>query len=139
MKINIDEDVRAYQLRKSEEKSDQSGLKWFFIIAFGVFVGNSASFGLERAVLYWELSQVVKATSAAMAETSRNIAIKSAEQRKISEAQARQRQIEQDKKRAGYRQAMETCTFWRQQVMNENTSQNRMHRDQACALANQFR
>jgi len=138
MKMNMDEEILAYKLRKAEQ-ANQSGWKWFFIIAFGVFIGNSASFGLERAVLYWELQQVAKAASAAMAETNRNMAIRSAEQKKISEAQAKQRQMELDKKRSGYRQANETCIFWTQQARGQNTQQNRLYRDQACALANQFR
>jgi DNA-directed RNA polymerase subunit M/transcription elongation factor TFIIS len=145
MKVNMDDEILAYQLRKAEQ-ANQSGLKWFFIIAFGVFIGNSASFGLERAVLYWELQQVAKAASAALEETNRQAAIdrknrdaQLAIQRKVQAEKDKQRQIELNQKRAGFRQANETCIFWNQQVLSQNTQQNRLYRDQACALVNQFR
>ena len=134
----MDEDMRAYKLRKTEE-SKASLSQWLLIISLGVFLGNTASFGLERAVLYWELKQVALATTAAIEESTRKRAIQSAEQRKIRAAQAKQRQIQTQQKQAGLRQATETCNFWRQQLTKQNTSQNRMHRDQACNLVSRFR
>lgn len=134
----MDDEILAYQLRK-EEKSKPSMTQWLIIIILGVFIGNTASFGLERAVLYWELKQVAMAATAAMEESTRNMAIESAKRRKVSEAQTKQRQIQFQKKKAGLRQASETCNFWRQQLARENTSQNRMHRNEACNLVNKFR
>jgi hypothetical protein len=90
-------------------------------------------------VLYWELKQVAMAATAAMEESTRNMAIESAKRRKVSEAQAKQRQIQFQKKRSGLRQASETCNFWRQQLARENTSRNRIHRDEACNLVKDFR
>jgi uncharacterized protein YaiL (DUF2058 family) len=156
MKVNMDEEMVAYQLRKAEE-SRPSGVKWLLIIALGVFLGNAASFGLERAVLYWELKQVALAATASMELISRNMTEtrkirdqQSAQQRKMMEeqrnikaAQEKQRQIQrqnqQQQKQAGYRQAKETCDFWVKQLTTENTAFNRMNRDQACNLVNQFR
>jgi hypothetical protein len=145
MKVNMDEEMVAYQLRKAEE-SRPSGVKWVIVIALGVFLGNAASFGLERAVLYWELKQVALAATASMEQMSRNMAEtrkirdqQSAQQRKVMAAQEKQRQIKQQQKQAGYRQATETCDFWNQQLTTENNARNRMNRDQACNLVNQFR
>jgi len=145
MNVDMEEEMIAYQLRKAEE-SKPSGLKWLLVIALGVFLGNSASFGLERAVLYWELKQVAIAATAAMEQTSRNMAAtrkvqeaRAMEQRKMMAAKAKQQKLELQQKQAGYRQAKETCDFWRQHLRTDNTAQNRMYRDQACRLVNQFR
>jgi len=59
--------------------------------------------------------------------------------RKTQAQKDKQRQLELSQKRAGYRQASETCSFWTQQARSQNTVQNRMYRDQACTLVNQFR
>jgi hypothetical protein len=138
MKASMDDEVLAYQMRKADE-SKASLTQWLLIISLGVFLGNAASFGLERAVLYWDLKQVALATTAAIEESTRKRAIQSAEQKKIRDAQAKQRQIQTQKKQAGLRQATETCNFWKQQLAKENTSQNRMHREQACKLVSSFR
>jgi hypothetical protein len=61
------------------------------------------------------------------------------EQRKINAANAKQRQIVNEKKQAGLRQAMETCNFWQEQYKQNVTSQNRFYRDEACNLVKEFR
>lgn len=141
----MDEEMLAYQLRKAEE-SRPSDIQWLIIIALGVFLGNAASFGLEKAVFYWELQQVTTAATKVMEDTNRQMAInrqlneaKQAEQRKILVEQERQRQIENEKRSAGYRQAKDTCDFWNQHLATENTVQNKMYRDQACSLVSQYR
>jgi hypothetical protein len=138
MNVNMDEDIRAYKLREIE-KSKASLSQWLLIISLGVFLGNAASFGLERAILYWELKQVALAASIAMEESTRKLEIQSSEQRKIREVEAKQRAIQTQKKQAGLRQAMETCNFWRKQLSTENTVLNRMNKEQACNLVNKFR
>jgi len=141
----MEEEMIAYQLRKSEG-SKPSGLKWLLIIALGVFLGNVASFGVERAVLYWELKQVAIAATAAIEQTSRNMAAtrkvqeaRAAEQRKVMAVQAKKRQNELQQKQASYRSAKTTCDFWIQHLRTENTEKNRMYRNQACTLMNKFR
>ncbi|PCH62903.1 MAG: hypothetical protein COC04_05015, partial [Gammaproteobacteria bacterium] len=102
MKVDMDEEMRAYKFRKTEE-SKASLSQWLLLIFLGVFLGNTASFGLERAVLYWEIKQVALAATAVMEESTRKIAIQSTEQRKIREEQAKRRQIENQQKQAGLR------------------------------------
>jgi len=141
----MEEEKIAYQLRKAEE-SKPSGLKWLLVIAVGVFLGNAAFFGLERAILYWEIKQVAIAATAIMDQSSRNIAAtkkaqeaRIAEKRKVMAAQAKQQKIELQQKQVGYRSAKVTCDFWNQNLQIENTEKNRMYRNQACNLMNNFR
>ena len=141
----MEDEMIAHQLRRNE-KSKPSSLKWVLVIALGVFIGNVMSFGLERAVLYWELKQVAIAATTALEQTSRNMAAsrkaqeaRAAEQRKVVAEKAKQQRIELQQKQAGYRQAKDTCDFWNQHLRTENTEKNKMYRDQACNLMNRFR
>ncbi len=145
MNIDMDEEMRAYQLRNLID-SRPSLAHWLFIISFGVFLGNVASFGLERAVLYWELKQVSIAATAALEQTNRNFdsarkaqAAKLAEQNKLRLIQDQDRQFKQEQKQAGLRQANETCNFWKQQLQVENTEQNRIYKNEACSMVSRFR
>ena len=132
---NMDEDIRAYQLRKTHQDSKPSMGAWILVIAFGVFLGNMASYGVEKGVQYWEFYQLAKALEMETQKMSEKRAV----QQKLNEAQAKQSQIENQNKSAALRQATETCNFWQQQILTENTPENRMHRDQACNLMRQFR
>jgi hypothetical protein len=145
MKANMDDEILAYQLRK-EEKPSHSMTQWLIIIALGVFIGNMATFGVEKAVFYWELKQVGLAASAAMKESNekmlaqrRIMEANSAERKRAIDEKNKIRQIQNEQKQAGLRQATETCNFWRQQVKGENSVKNRRNTEEACALMNRFR
>jgi Tfp pilus assembly protein PilN len=145
MNVDMEHESLSYQLRK-ERQNNNSGFKWFLIIFLGVFLGNSASIGVERLILYWELNQIAKASTAALNELSRQSALDRkqrelnlAQQRKLQAEREKERQIQLNQKSAAFRQANEMCMFWREQVRSDNTQQNRVYRDQACALVNKFR
>ncbi len=142
MNIDMDEELREYQTHKIKE-SRPSLMQWLFIITLGVFLGNIASFGVEKAVLYMELKAVslaMKESTIKMNKTIERREAKLASQRKVQEENAfeqkrtlalqnRQHQIKQEQKQAAFRQANETCNFWKQQVRTENTEQNRLYKE----------
>lgn len=138
MKINIDEEMSAYQLRKVESSKPSMGA-WLIVIVIGVFLGNMASWSAQRGIDYVLIQQAIKEASKQAAIQSQVTNARLQEQRQLSAAKAKQRNIELQKKQAGLRQASETCNFWRQQVARENTNANRRNREQSCNLVNQFR
>lgn len=138
MKTSMDDEIRAYQLRKAEESRPSLG-QWLIIIALGVFLGNLALFGVWKTVEYWEVQQAIKEMNIVTQKLSDDAAaqrevnkMKMEEQRRLQAIQEKQQQLQIQQRKDRLRQAKETCDFWNQQLAKQNTSQNRMHRDQAC-------
>jgi preprotein translocase subunit SecF len=138
MNIDMNDGISAYQIRKERETKHSLGL-WLIVIVFGVFLGNMGAWGTQKGIEFVILQQTIKEMNKQASIRTQISNAKSQEQRKLNAAQAKQRNIELQKKQAGLRQALETCNFWRLQVARENTSANRINRDQSCNLANQFR
>lgn len=61
------------------------------------------------------------------------------QQRKTNAALAKQRQIENEKIQTGLRQALETCKYWQDSYRQDQSSQNKIHMDEACDLVAEFR
>lgn len=125
--------------RKYAQNQPLPATRWVLIIAFGIFLGNTLSLGLERAVTYWEIRQVAMAAKEAVQRSSAERAVQLEADRKAQAARLEQQRIESATKRDGYRQAKWTCDFWRQQVAKENSASNRAYRDDACSGLSQFR
>ncbi|MDH3354279.1 MAG: hypothetical protein OEL79_03560 [Chromatiales bacterium] len=135
------------------ERSRASSWRWVIIIAAGVFIGNIASFSIEKAVQYWEWNQVgnffkaetqkmqIQSQKSKFEESAilKSQQIKLEQQRKQLEAQTKQRQYQLQQKQQGLRQAQQTCKFWTQQYAKENTLFNKSYRDQACKKVNEFK
>lgn len=134
MEVKMDPDAKAQRGWQFQERRPNL-FQWLLIISLGVFIGNIATLGVERAVNYWEVYQLTKSMEA---ETEKMKSIMDAQQ-KMHHEQARLRDIENQKKQAALRQAVETCNYWREQLAKSNTAENRMHRDTACDLVGQFR
>lgn len=138
MNINMDDDIRSNRGKfQSEQRTSMS--KWVLIITIGVFLGTMASWATQKGI---ELLMI----NIALNEMNKRVAIESditqrrlEEQREKSTALAKKRTIENEKKQAGFRQAMETCNFWRDQYRKEPTSTNQYQREQSCSFVNQFR
>ena len=75
-----------------------------------------------------ELAKVTAKNKARLEEQKRINAKRAEEQRTINE----QYQLEEMKRQAGYKQAMETCTFWQNQYKKEPTSYNKLQRSESC-------
>lgn len=138
MNINMDDEVRGHRSRfYSEVKS--SGHEWVLVIVAGVYLGTMAStFSIrfvDNAILRYELYELNKQFTAEQAKMK----VRQQEQNKINAARLKQQQIENEKKRAGFRQAMETCNFWQHQYRKEQTLSNLYLRDQSCDFVNEFR
>ncbi|MFW5451384.1 MAG: hypothetical protein ACKE9I_07275 [Methylophagaceae bacterium] len=138
MKVNMDEEMLAYQLRKNQEEKPSMG-QWIIIIALGIFIGNMGSWGSQRAIDNWLLQQAIEDINKQTSIQKQINNERLEKQQKLSAEQAKKRHIDLQKKQAGFRQASETCNFWNQQLAKENTAQNRMNREQACNLVNRFR
>ena len=141
--MNLEPDYQRDIEFDSEVNKKRSGIMWFFIIVIGVFLGNVLSYGTYEVYNYWKLKMIMDAANSALEEQK----IKSAENRKIQERKSLiyQKQLQQQKiarqqqlrkESAVNSQLKKTCTFWRQQVKNENTAKNRNNRDLACSRLN---
>jgi len=139
MKINLDDEIRRTHIRAPENKSTISPAQLLFIIFLGVFMANMFSWGSQRGIDYLIAKEILKQATQELEKMTAQNKLRVEEQRKINEKQTRQRQLENQKKQAGYRQAMETCDFWKQQYQKQRTSSNKYQRDQACNLVNKFR
>lgn len=102
MKIEMDNERSVYHARKEEpkpsrpkkEQSKPSGFKWVLIIALGVFIGNTISFGFEKAAQYLNLSGQTVANTTSSVQPSQKITpltklqeIKAKEQQKQNNSQ----------------------------------------------------
>ncbi|WP_438971525.1 hypothetical protein [Methylophaga sp.] len=138
MNINMDDDIRSNRSKfQSEQRTSMS--KWVLIITIGVFLGTMASWATQKGI---ELLMVKIAISEMNKKVARQNEItqkRLEEQRRQSAAQAQQRKLENEQKQAGYRQAMETCNYWRDQYRKESSSNNKYQRDQSCNFVSQFR
>lgn len=138
MNINMDDEIRANRSRFTSDAKNTTS-KWILIIAIGVFLGTTASTlsirVMDNAILKYQLYELNKKLRADQARMK----ARQDEQNKINAARLKQQQIENDKKQAALRQAMETCNFWREEYKKDRTSYNKMHRDQSCNFANEFR
>lgn len=106
---------------------EKSGLQWIVIIAIGVLTGNAMSFGASELYNKWQLERLIITTSNIMAKNS-EASLKL--QKELKREQRQNRQINN--------QLQNTCNFWKQQVINENTKTNKRYRDMACAKVNQI-
>jgi hypothetical protein len=145
MDVNLDDDIRSNRARfQSEPKSSAS--RWVLIITIGVFLGSMAAWGTQRGLDYLFVKIAIsefnkqaardRQASQRMLEKQR---IKLEEQKLINAEKAAKRQLENEKRKAGLRQAMETCNFWRDQYRKEPNSSNQYQRDQSCNFVNEFR
>lgn len=134
MEVKMDADAKAQRSWHPQDKRPNL-FQWLLIISLGVFIGNIATLGVERAVTYWEIYQVAKAVEA---ETEQ-MKLRMDAQQLINRERSKLREIEIQNKQAAIRQANETCNFWRDQFAKKQTSENRMHRDDACALYQSLR
>lgn len=134
MEVKMDPDVKAQRGWQSNERKPNL-FQWLLIISLGVFIGNIATIGVERAITYWEIYQVAKSLEA---ETEK-MKLRMDEQGKINRENARIREIENQQKHAALRQALETCKFWQEQLIISNTAEHKAHRDKACELVGKFR
>jgi len=136
--IDMDDDIRSNRSKfQSEQRTSMS--KWVLIITIGVFLGTMASWATQKGI---ELLMV----KIAISEMNKQAAIQSEitqkrleDQKRKNAVLARERQIENEKKQAGFRQAMETCNYWRDQYRKESTSTNKYQRDQSCSFVSEFR
>ncbi len=138
--MNLEPDYQTDMEFTHDVKKKRSGTMWVFIIVVGVFLGNVLSYGAYEVYNYWKLRMLMEAASSALEEQKTKIL----ENRKIQERKntiyqkqlqqqelARQQQLR--KKSVINAQLRKTCTFWRQQVENDNTAVNRSNRDLACS------
>lgn len=145
MDVNLDDDIRSNRERfQSEPRSSAS--RWVLIITIGVFLGSMTSWATQRGIDYLFVKIAISELNKQLArdkETSQRMLkeqrIKLEEQKLINAEKTAQRQMENEKKQAGFRQAMETCNFWRDQYRKEPNSSNQYQRDQSCNFVNDFR
>ncbi len=151
MSVTIDDEIKANRERfntQVNEKSSSFGL--VLIIAIGVFLGTTTSTLairlMDGAIMRYELNELNKKLAIDQAtlrerlkEQSKINAARQQQQSKINAARQQQQMIENEKRQAGYRQAMETCNFWRDQYRRAQTNSNKYQRDQACNFVNEFR
>lgn len=139
MNINLDDELR--QTRAKFQAYDQGApvTKWVLIIALGVLLGSIASTlairAMDTAIIRYQLHEMSKKLEADQAKMK----ARRDEQNKINAARLKQQQIENEKKQAGFRQAMETCNYWRDQYRKDASSSNQYQRDQSCSFVNEFR
>lgn len=145
MDVNLDDDIRSNRARfQSESRSSTS--RWVLIITMGVFLGSMAAWSMQRGIDYLFVKITISEWNNQLArdrEISQRMLeehrIKLEEQKLINAEQAAKRQLANEKRQAGLRQAMETCHFWRDQYRKEPNSSNQYHRDQSCNFVNEFR
>jgi DNA-binding protein H-NS len=110
-----------------------------FVIVLGVFIANMLSWGAQRGIDYLVAKEMLRQATEEMAEINARTQAKLEEQRRINAVVAKQRETENQKREAGLRQAMETCTYWREQYRKDGSSYNRLQRDQSCNFVSEFR
>jgi hypothetical protein len=121
---------RLAQLSTHHEER-HTGIWWVTVIVLGVFIGNLMSFGAYRLYVQWELQQIAIALKIETTEQAEKLKVEMARLAKKNEASRR----EQQKKSEVNAKLLQTCEFWRQQVIKENTVQNRAYREAACTRA----
>jgi hypothetical protein len=139
MNINLDDDIRHARVRTSANSISVPLSQLFFIIVFGVFIANMLSWGAQRGIDFMVAQQLLKKASEELAIQQKLNDARMKEQRKINAKIVLQRQLENQKKQAGYRQAIETCNFWRDQYRKSQTSSDKYQLDRSCDFVNQFR
>lgn len=138
MNINLDDDLKQLRRRLPEE-SRVSLSQLLFVIVLGVFIANMLSWGAQRGIDYLVAKEILRQATEDMAEMNARTKAKLEEQRRINANAAKQREIENQKRQAGLRQAMETCTYWREQYLKDRSSYNKLQRDQSCNFVSEFR
>jgi hypothetical protein len=113
--------------------------QWLLVIVLGVFIANMLSWGAQRGIDYLVAKEMLRQASEEIAEMNERTQTRLAEQKRINAIQAEERALERQERQAGLRQAMETCNFWREEYKKDRSSYNKMHRDQSCNFANEFR
>jgi hypothetical protein len=138
MNINLDDDLKQSRRRLPEEHR-VSMSQLLFVIVLGVFIANMLSWGAQRGIDYLVAKEMLRQATEEMAEINARTQAKLEEQRRINAVVAKQRETENQKREAGLRQAMETCTYWREQYRKDGSSYNRLQRDQSCNFVSEFR
>lgn len=129
--MELDPDMRRLSALQ-EHDEERSIVWWISVIAIGVLIGNILSYGAYEMYQRWQLHGFMESVDAMLdKQHQRNM-----EQSKLIARQNIERQRLENKKRAVDAQLQKTCTFWRQQVQQENTATNRNYRDVACARVN---
>lgn len=134
MQVKMHADAKAQRKWQPQAKKPNL-IQWLLVISFGVFIGNVATIGVERAISYWEIYQIAKSIES---ETEK-MKLRMDAQGKINREQVRIRDIENQKRQAGLRQAIETCEFWQEQLAKSKLPEHKMHRDNACEMVGHFR
>ena len=88
------------------------------------------SFGVKELYNQWQLKKLIITTNSIIAKNNEKSLKLKEESLKIKREQRKNKEINN--------QLKSTCTFWKQQVINENTETNRKYRDMACAKVNQI-
>ena len=139
MNINLDDDLKQSRIRPIHDNSRPSMSQWLLVIVLGVFIANMLSWGAQRGIDYLVAKEMLRQASEEIAEMNERTQARLAEQKRINAIQAEERALERQERQAGLRQAMETCNFWREEYKKDRSSYNKMHRDQSCNFANEFR
>ncbi len=129
--MKLDPDPTRLAQLSAHHRPEGSGIWWVTVIAIGVLIGNLLSFGSYKLYVSWELHRLaisLRTEAAKQAEISK---VNMERITKNNEALRKER----EKQSAINATLLETCAFWRQQVVNENTLQNRAYRDAACSRA----
>lgn len=129
--MELEADSRRLSQLSSGYSEERTGIWWVTVIVIGVFLGNLLSFGAYQLYVSWELQQLADALKT---EATEQAQLSMAEMERIAKNNAALRK-EREKRNAVNAQLLQTCKFWRQQVVNENTAQNRAYRDAACSRA----
>lgn len=138
MNINLDDDLKQSRRRLPEE-SRVSLSQLLFVIVLGVFIANMLSWGAQRGIDYLVAKEILRQATKEMAEMNARTKAKLEEQRRINANAAKQREMENQKRQAGLRQAVETCMYWREQYRKDRSSYNKLQRDQSCSFVSEFR
>jgi vancomycin resistance protein YoaR len=138
MDIRLDDEVkRLRQRNKLEEKISATHL--FFLILFAVYMALMLAWASQRfidnSIARYQLEQLNKELAIQKKISDARLE----EQKRINTINSEKKKLEEQKRSAGYRQAMETCLFWKQQYNQNPSPLNQTHRDNACALVNQFK
>ncbi len=139
MNINMDDELREIRNRFNTSERGSPLSMWVLIIAIGVFLGATASTlsirVMDNAIVRYELHKL----NQELAAEQEKMRIRQEERNKINAVKSKKQRLENEKKQAGYRQAMETCNFWRDQYRKEPSNSNQYQREQSCNFVNEFR
>jgi hypothetical protein len=113
------------------QREERSAAWWIAVIIVGVLIGNVLSYGAYKLYIRWEMHQIALAAEEAMRVQTARIKAQSEQMAKENAARAKERQ----RQLAVNQQLRQTCEYWKEQLRQENTSQNRAYRDAACARA----